>query len=183
MRRSRRRLRERGHQALLADAESVVELPGDEPVVLGSPIYTGRWIKSARALAERLADEPEGRPLWMSTLGPLGDPPEPEDAKPDEEIERIAAERARGHRLFTGRLDREQLNRRERLAARAVEAPEGDLRDWDAIEACADEIAAELGKSAAEGRLPATDGDGLLGRFLPEFDVHAKAPGRLLVAT
>jgi menaquinone-dependent protoporphyrinogen oxidase len=150
------RLRERGLEAVAADAEGGADLPSGDPVVLGSPIYMGRWMKPARAVALALASEPPGRPLWMFTVGPLGDPPEPADAKPDDEIERIAGERARGHRLFTGRLDREQLNRRERLAVRAVKAPEGDFRDWDAIEAWADEIAAHLSE-AGEAR---SDADG-----------------------
>ena len=138
------RLRDRGHAAVAEAAEGVGELEAREPVILGSPIYMGKWRKEARALLDRLAGESPGRAVWLFTVGPLGDPPVPEDAKPEEEVERFASERAIDHRLFAGKLDRSQLNRRERLTVRAVKAPEGDFRDWAAIQAWADEISDAL---------------------------------------
>ena len=138
------RLRERGHDASARDAEAVEALPVGAAVVLGSPIYMGKWMKPARELAERISAEPERRALWMFSVGPVGDPPKPDDAKPEEEVERIAAERAVEHRLLTGRIDRSGLSRIERIALRAVKAPDGDFRDFAAIEAWADRIAAAL---------------------------------------
>jgi menaquinone-dependent protoporphyrinogen oxidase len=148
------RLRQHGQEVIATDAEAVDELPAGDPVVLGSPIYMGRWMKASRALAGRLAEEPPGRPLWMFTIGPLGDPPQPENAKPEAEIEAIAERRAREHRVFTGKLDRSVLNRRERLVTRAVKVPDGDFRDWPAIEAWADDIAGELAELEADHGAP-----------------------------
>jgi len=139
-----RRLCERGLEARTEDAESAILAPG-EPVVLGSPIYMGKWLKSARVIAEQLAVEQPGRPVWVFTVGPLGDPPQPEDAGPEEKVEAFAAERALSRPVFRGRLDRALLSHHERLAVRAAKAPDGDFREWDAIEAWADEIAAALG--------------------------------------
>jgi menaquinone-dependent protoporphyrinogen oxidase len=144
------RLRDRGHSAVAEAAEGLGELASGEPVALGSPIYMGRWRNEARAVVARLADEPPGRPIWLFTLGPLGDPPKPDDAGPEEEVERFAAERAIDHTLFNGKLDRSLLNRRERLAVRAVKAPEGDFRDWPAIGAWADQISDALFERAAQ---------------------------------
>ena len=146
------RLRDRGYDAVAESAESPVQLEPGEPVVLGSPIYMGKWVKAARALAGRLVEESPGRPIWAFTVGPVGDPPEPADASPEEEIERFAARHAIGHRIFTGRLDRSLLKRHERLAVRAVKAPEGDFRDWASIRAWADEIADVLDLREAERR-------------------------------
>jgi menaquinone-dependent protoporphyrinogen oxidase len=56
---------------------------------------------------------------------------------------------ARGHRVFAGRLERASLGFGERAAAKAVHAPEGDSRDWDAVDAFAGEIAAELSAEKA----------------------------------
>jgi len=139
-----KRLRERGHGATARGAEAVAELPPDAAIVLGSPIYMGKWLKPARELAERIAAEPPGRALWMFSAGPIGDPPKPDDASPEEEVERIAAERAIEHRMLTGKLDRSGLSRMERLAIRAVKVPEGDYRDFEAIAAWADQIAEAL---------------------------------------
>jgi menaquinone-dependent protoporphyrinogen oxidase len=144
------RLRDRGLEAVTEDAEHAVLAPG-EPVVLGSPIYMGKWLKPARRIAEQLAAEPPGRPVWVFTVGPLGDPPMPEDAEPEERIASFAAERARSRPIFRGKLDRSLLSRHERLAVRAVKAPDGDFREWDAIEAWADEIALSLGAVMARG--------------------------------
>ena len=46
--------------------------------------------------------------------------------------------------MFRGKLDRALLGRHERLAVRAAKAPDGDFREWDAIDAWADEIATAL---------------------------------------
>jgi len=138
------RLRDHGNEAVAEQAEAEPRIEAGDAVVLGSPIYMGKWRKEARKILEKLWEEPAGQAIWLFTTGPLGDPPEPSDAKPEETVERFAAERARGHRMFTGKLDRAQLNRRERLAVRAVKAPDGDFRDWAAIETWADEIAEAL---------------------------------------
>ena len=66
----------------------------------------GKWRKEARQILDQLGREPAGRAIWLFTVGPLGDPPRPEDAKPEEAVERFAADRARDHRLFSGKLDR-----------------------------------------------------------------------------
>lgn len=145
-----KRLRDCGLDAVTEDAEHAILAPG-EPVVLGSPIYMGKWLKPARRIAEELAAEPPGRAVWVFTVGPLGDPPVPADAGSEEGIAAFAAERAHSRPIFRGKLDRALLSRHERLAVRAVKAPDGDFREWDAIEAWADEIALSLGAVTVDG--------------------------------
>jgi menaquinone-dependent protoporphyrinogen oxidase len=55
----------------------------------------------------------------------------------------------RGHEMFFGALVRDRLSFGERMIAKAVKAPEGDFRDWDAIAAWADAIADDLAAHAA----------------------------------
>lgn len=87
---------------------------------------------------------------WLFSSGPLGPPDhlipegEPADAEPLSELVR-----ARGHRVFAGRLERASLGLAERAAAKVVHAPEGDCRDWDAIDAFAGEIASQLSPEKA----------------------------------
>ncbi len=135
-----RRLGERGHKVAVFDAGSA-ELEPDQPVVLGSPIYMGKWLKPARAVLDRLAAEPAGRPVFVFSLGPVGDPPKPDDASPEDAVVAFAVNRAMSTRLFAGRLDSTRLGRMERFAIKAVKAPDGDYRDWPAIEQWAEEIA------------------------------------------
>jgi menaquinone-dependent protoporphyrinogen oxidase len=51
---------------------------------------------------------------------------------------------ARGHRLFAGRLDRPRLGFGEKAMVVALRVPDGDFRDWKAIDAWSAQIAAEL---------------------------------------
>lgn len=44
------------------------------------------------------------------------------------------------HRVFFGALDKAKLGFGERMIVKAVKAPDGDFRDWDAIKGWADEI-------------------------------------------
>jgi menaquinone-dependent protoporphyrinogen oxidase len=61
----------------VVSAEQVTTLAGFDTVVLGSAVYMGHWLAPARDLAERLAREAAGRPVWLFSSGPLGDPPKP----------------------------------------------------------------------------------------------------------
>jgi menaquinone-dependent protoporphyrinogen oxidase len=56
----------------------------------------------------------------------------------------MEATRERAHEVFAGKLDRAALSHVERLMVRALRAPEGDFRDWDAIRAWAQGVAAQL---------------------------------------
>lgn len=114
-----------------------------EAYVLGSAVYMGHWISSALELIENNADAFTGRPVWLFSSGPIGDPPKP-DEQPVDVGQAVRVTAAREHKLFSGRLDKAQLAFGERAIAVAFRAPEGDFRDWAAIEAWAGAIADEL---------------------------------------
>jgi menaquinone-dependent protoporphyrinogen oxidase len=120
------------------------DLAGYEAFVLGSAVYMGRWLEQARDFVEAHRAELAGRPTWLFSSGPIGDPPRPaaEDAVQIDEI--AAATGARDHRLFAGRLDKSALGFGERAMVLAFRVAEGDYRDWAEIEAWAGEIAAAL---------------------------------------
>ncbi len=82
--------------------------------------------------------------MWLFSSGPIGDPPRPgpDDAVRLDEI--MAATGAREHRVFAGRLRREDLGLPERVVVRATGAADGDRRDWAEVEAWARGIAAAL---------------------------------------
>jgi menaquinone-dependent protoporphyrinogen oxidase len=146
-----------GMAARAVRADDVDDLPAEGiPVVLGSAVYMGRWLKPARTIAARLRDERNPRPLWLFSVGPLGEPPEPPEPIGAEALADLGGERAREHRVFSGRLDRSRLSRRERLIVNAVKAPDGDYRDWDAIDAWASGIGEEL-RGAGEAARPAAE--------------------------
>jgi menaquinone-dependent protoporphyrinogen oxidase len=143
-------LRKRGVHAETRPIEQIAGLDGFDAVVVGSAIYMGRWLKVAREFVARRATALSSMPVWLFSSGPLGPPdhliPAGEPADAEQLIDLV---QARGHRGFPGRLERASLGFAERAAAMAVHAPDGDSRDWDAIDAFAGEIAAELSAEKA----------------------------------
>ena len=112
-----------------------------EAVVLGSAVYMSRWMAHARDFAERHAAELATLPTWVFSVGLAGaEADEPEKVEP----RIIAAVDPVGTATFTGRIDPALLNIRERSVTRLVKAPQGDLRDWEAVSAFARRIDAEL---------------------------------------
>ena len=146
------RLRQHG---LDAEAQSVDANPDPaafDAVVIGSAVYLGRWMKEAAGYAERHRSSLASRPVWLVSSGPLtlrdGVTVDDPDVVPHEVATLQDAIHPRGHRVFFGALDPGKLGFAQRTmrhlpAARAV-LPEGDFRDWDAIGAWADEIAAAV---------------------------------------
>jgi menaquinone-dependent protoporphyrinogen oxidase len=133
----------RGFEAARQSASAVATLDGFDAIVLGSAVYAGRWMGDAKGFVERFERELQGRPVWLFSSGPLGDPPAPVEDPVDAET-MIRRTGARDHRVFAGRLDKARLGPAERLIISAVHAPFGDFRDWDAVSTWAAEIAAAL---------------------------------------
>jgi menaquinone-dependent protoporphyrinogen oxidase len=67
-------LRAAGLDVRVEDAGTSPGPTGDEALVLGSAVYYGRWLPSARAFAEKHAAALSDRPVWLFSSGPVGDP-------------------------------------------------------------------------------------------------------------
>lgn len=124
--------------------DAVDDLGPYKAVVLGSAVYAGSWMKEAVAFAERRAEELARKPVWLFSSGPLGDDVKDHEEQPRQlpELRRTIAPRE--HRVFYGALDTSVLGFAERMVAKAVKAPVGDFRNWDAIRAWGEQIAEEL---------------------------------------
>jgi menaquinone-dependent protoporphyrinogen oxidase len=68
-----------GLEATVLSPEEVKGVDGYDAVVVGSAVYAGHWLKPARELVERHAGVLAGRPVWLFSSGPVGDPPKPEE--------------------------------------------------------------------------------------------------------
>lgn len=138
-------LRKRGIEADVLPPERVTDLAPYDAVVLGSAVYSGRWLPPARDLVARASEELRGRRVWLFSSGPVGDPSRRIVRMMGEDPSDLAAARessgARGHRMFAGKIDRSALPRLQRLATRLFRL-DGDFRDWEEIDAWAEEIAA-----------------------------------------
>jgi menaquinone-dependent protoporphyrinogen oxidase len=101
------------------------------------------------------AEELRQRSVWLFSSGPVGDPSLPA-TEPSDAAELGAMIGAREHIVFPGALHRELLGARERLAVRLVRADDGDYRDWPAVRAWADRIAADLRTRTVLSAMPST---------------------------
>lgn len=131
---------------LTVDLRDVAELKGVngyDAVILGSAIYAGNWLSEAKRFAERHRAALSRLPLWLFSSGPLGDDPKPHE-DPKKLAESLGPVFVRDHRVFVGKLDEDTVGLGERLIMKAVRAPYGDFRDWDAIHNWAQDIAREL---------------------------------------
>ncbi|MCU1613631.1 MAG: hemG [Frankiales bacterium] len=132
-----------GLTAVSLPAEQQPDPTPYDAVVLGSAVYVGRWLEPARQYAATHAGELRNRPVWLFSSGPIGQPPfppdDPHDAGP---LTQLTG--ARSHRLFPGRLEKSRLSFGERAMVTAMRAPVGDFRDWEAVRAWGNEIAAEV---------------------------------------
>jgi menaquinone-dependent protoporphyrinogen oxidase len=137
-------LREQGLDADLVDLDSVDDVESYEAVVVGSAVYVGRWLEPARRFVARNRAALAARPTWLFSSGPVGDPPLPDADAAVQVDELLAATRARGHRLFAGRIDRSRLSFAEKAVLRVVRARDGDYRDWAAVREYAMSIAFAL---------------------------------------
>ncbi|MDQ3155240.1 MAG: flavodoxin domain-containing protein [Actinomycetota bacterium] len=132
------------------DADAIDTIEGYDAVVLGSAVYVGRWLKSARTLLRNAEVAPPAG-LWLFSSGPTSDDP-PKDVPAAASVR--AAERlgARDLVSFSGRIEVGSLGPAERLLTNAMRVAGGDFRDWDAVDAWARGIARVLSNTALEDR-------------------------------
>jgi menaquinone-dependent protoporphyrinogen oxidase len=137
-------LRAAGLEVDVRPAGSVFEIAGYRAVILGSSVYAGDWLADARRFARVYGPALQRVPVWLFSSGPIGgDDSKLLNDRPDvSELKNLT--KAREHRMFPGKLDKQSLDRLEQYVTRVVEAPQGDFRDWDAIRAWARGIAGYL---------------------------------------
>jgi menaquinone-dependent protoporphyrinogen oxidase len=137
-----------GLQAVVLPVEQHPDPRSYDAVILGSAVYAGRWLESAREYAARNAAALRTKTVWLFSSGPIGEAPfpadEPHDAGPLTQVTGAVE-----HRIFPGRLDKLLLGVGERAMVTAMRAPLGDFRDWTAIRTWADEIARQLATTPA----------------------------------
>jgi menaquinone-dependent protoporphyrinogen oxidase len=124
-----------------ADAPPVGEFSA---VVIGSAIYTRRWLREATTYLKRQATDLVGRPTFLFQSGPCGEKQSDSVVGVPRVVRRIATEIGAGDPVtFSGRLDRSKARGPiSRWVASGSMA--GDYRDWAAISTWASSIAAGL---------------------------------------
>ena len=156
-----------GLEAVVAAAETATDVDKADAFVVGSGVYMGSWLNEPIEFLRQHRDVIAARPTWFFSSGPLpgsskadGDvdpvtnalgPTDGPGSGGRKKVEELALViQPRDHAVFTGAFDpddppkaiSERFVRLMPISSRIL--PPGDFRDWDAIEAWAKEIAAQL---------------------------------------
>jgi menaquinone-dependent protoporphyrinogen oxidase len=139
------KLRQLGKEAEPRSVDEVSDPGSYQAFVIGSAVYYGSWLKEATEWVHRNQAVLAQHLVWLFSVGPLGTEVKDSEQQPKEMAEFQHTLRLRDQRIFFGALDHSRLSFAERVMVKAVRAPEGDFRDWQAIEAWAESIARDLG--------------------------------------
>ena len=133
------RLRAGGQEVDLRRAADVDDLTPYGGVVLGGSLYVGRWHEDARRFLSRYREELSAIPLAVFALGPkTAEQKDLADARTqlDKALSKTPELEPRSVAVFGGVIDPSKL----RFPLNRL--PASDARDWDAIDAWVDELAA-----------------------------------------
>jgi len=143
-------LREGDVDVDVRDPEDVRRLDEFDAVILGSAVYLGHWLQSAREFADRHHTALLRLPVWLFSVGPVGDPLRPTGG-PEKLPELLRMTGAQEHRLFPGRIDRAHLGLAERLIVGAIGVRDGDYRDPEEVRDWARKILRDLDGGGEQG--------------------------------
>lgn len=142
-------LRAAEHEVTIQSVDEPIDVTAFDAVVVGSGVFAGHWHRPAIEFVRRHRQPLAERPTWLFSSGPVGSIAVDQEARPPADIEELSGLiQPRGHRVFFGALDRStvdgsDLSRFEKVIAKRF-VPEGDWRDWDAVEGWAEGISAHL---------------------------------------
>lgn len=141
-------LSKRGLDTVVIEPDRVGDIGGHDAFVIGSAVYSGHWLQPATQLVDRIGPMLAGRPVWLFSSGPVGDPSrklvQKMGADPVDLPSLRAQTNAREHRMLAGKLIGHNGGFAQRVSLRVFRGFEGDWRDWDEIERWATTIADEL---------------------------------------
>jgi menaquinone-dependent protoporphyrinogen oxidase len=145
-------LRERGFEVEIQAIREVRTLEAYRVVVLGAPLYFGRWHKDAHRFLSRFREALIERLVAVFALGPLhDDEKEMQDTRAqfDHELAKYPWLTPVALDLFGGKYDPATLRFPDNLIASLPASPlhhmpASDVRNWTAIRAWAGNLAAKL---------------------------------------
>jgi len=129
-------------------AEKAGDPSGYDAVVVGSGIRVGQFHEPVRSWVATYADSLKARPTAFFSVGMMIN-------EGPEKVEQVRAytaplTEATGVEpvdigMFAGWNEPKEFSMIERLVMKAMKAPVGDFRDWDAIDAWTNDVAGKLG--------------------------------------
>ena len=132
-----------GMEAHVLDVTAGPPIDNYDAFVIGTAVYAGHALHAAEEFLRDNAAELLQKPVWLFSSGPLSETPTAKD-EASQILGLAKLVGARDHQVFSGKLDKADLNFVERAIFSLVRAKEGDYRDWQQVIAWAEAIAAQL---------------------------------------
>jgi len=150
-------LRQQGLEVELDSVRQAGDPAAYDAAVIGSAAYYFHWMKPATKFVRRNSQALANRPVWLFSVGPLGTKTQDAQGRdlcdvlePKEIAEFKGTVKPREHRVFFGAMDGSKLGFWHRLIYKmpvnrdGALFPNGDFRNWAAIDAWASSIAQAL---------------------------------------
>jgi menaquinone-dependent protoporphyrinogen oxidase len=129
-----------GVEAHGAEATSALNLDDYDAFVIGSPLYSGKWLAAAGMFAAISSERIGGKPVALFSVGTLGlNNRERGELEHQDFIKNLADVAPKlniiSDALFDGYFERSNLPWFLRIVDQFAPTPQGDHRDWKAIQA------------------------------------------------
>jgi len=140
-------LREAGYQVTLSPVSDVRDPGSYDAVVIGSPLYMGKWLAEARDFVSRCRNSLKSRPVAIFTAGftlreRTGEHLRVVDEALDASVKLYISPIHEGY--FAGKLDPDRMSSTDREIIKLTGAMPGDFREPDEIKKWARELPAML---------------------------------------
>jgi menaquinone-dependent protoporphyrinogen oxidase len=128
-------LREQGTEVDVLRADEVTDIAPYTMVVVGGPVYAGKWLADASDFVTRHREALAKVPVALFAAGILIVEDTPENREKLQAALAPALQQVTpvSVGLFAGKLDPKALSFPLRMMLKVMKTPEGDYRDWDAI--------------------------------------------------
>jgi menaquinone-dependent protoporphyrinogen oxidase len=145
-----RELEDRGLQVTVAPCADNVSPEEFDGVIIGSAIYTRRWVKAATKYLKRHGPSLDRQRTWLFHSGPCGEGARDEQVQAPKAVGRVIRPLGLSAPVtFGGRLDLDHAIGPVSRWMGAGGPLSGDFRDWDRIRTWASDIARQLDSATA----------------------------------
>ena len=139
--------------------KNVLDLSPYQGVIVGSPVYMGKWLPEATDFVHKHAEALRPMPVaYFLACMTLREPTQENMAKAlaylDPVLKTTPEIKPVGIGAFAGALDYSNLSWVTRRVMKSKDAPEGDFRDWKAIRAWAEASAFAKSMTSPDSRTP-----------------------------
>jgi menaquinone-dependent protoporphyrinogen oxidase len=133
-----------------AEATGALNPSDYDAFVIGSPLYGGKWLSQAGMFAAITSERIDGKPVALFSIGTLGisnqEGGNAEHAEYVRNLKEVAPKlNVVSDALFSGYFERANLPWYLRIIDRFAPTPQGDHRDWVAIQSWANSLTSEFG--------------------------------------